>query len=267
MAALLSGSLDIAFIGPVPALTGYERSHGAISIIAGSTSGGAELVTRASIASIEQLNGKAVADPALGGTQDIALRYYLKQHGVATDTTGGGRVKIQPMASNGLVVSAFRDGTLAGAWMPEPYSAEMVNAGGHVLVDEAKLWPGGKWATTNVVVRTAFLRSHPAAVRHFLEGLTDTLSFMQSHTAAAEQAANAQLAGLTSKSLPPNVLDAAWHDQTFTVDPLATTLKVQVAHAVAVGLLKPPSDLASIFRLAPLNDVLRARGHGAVVGL
>ncbi len=39
--ALLSGSIDIAFIGPSPAVTAYAQSHGAVQIISGAASGGA----------------------------------------------------------------------------------------------------------------------------------------------------------------------------------------------------------------------------------
>ncbi len=55
----------------------------------------------------------------------------------------------------------------------------MLQAGGHLLVNEGTLWPGGKWATTNVVVRTAFLQQHPATVQRFLQGLVDTLKYIQ----------------------------------------------------------------------------------------
>src|SRR5271154_6225216 len=41
MEALLAGSLDMTYIGPNPALTGYIRSEGAVRVIAGAVSGGA----------------------------------------------------------------------------------------------------------------------------------------------------------------------------------------------------------------------------------
>jgi NitT/TauT family transport system substrate-binding protein len=46
--ALFAGELDLAYIGPSPAITGYVRSQGdALRVIAGATSGGAALVVRA----------------------------------------------------------------------------------------------------------------------------------------------------------------------------------------------------------------------------
>lgn len=152
--------------------------------------------------------------------------------------------------------------------MPEPYETEMLQAGGHLLVNEATLWPDGKWATTNVVVRTSFLQQHPATVQRFLTGLVDTLKAIQSQPAAAQSAFNTQLAKLQGgKPLSSVVLTEAWNNLTFTADPLASTLQTQVQHGVAVGLLKAPSNLAGIYDLTLLNKVLAAAGEPPVSGL
>ena len=44
-----------------------------------------------------QLKGQKLATPSLGNTQDVALRYWLKQHGLTTTQTGGGDVPITPI--------------------------------------------------------------------------------------------------------------------------------------------------------------------------
>ena len=267
--ALLSSSIDIAFEGPSSALSAYSSSHGAIAIIAGAASGGAGLVTKASITSPSQLKGKTLASPQLANTQDVALRYWLKTQGYTTTTSGGGDVSVQPSSTgNGTIVTEFKSGAIDGAWVPEPYETQMLQAGGHLLVNEATLWPGGKWATTNVVVRTAFLQQHPTTVQHFLQGLVDTLKYIQSDPTGAQTAFNQQLAGLQGgKPLSSKVLTHAWSNLTFTADPLASTLQTQVNHAVAVGLLKPPSNLAGIYQLNSLNAVLAAAGQAQVSGL
>jgi NitT/TauT family transport system substrate-binding protein len=267
--ALLVGSIDIAFEGPSSALSAYSSSHGAIAIIAGAASGGAGLVTRASITSPAQLMGTTLASPQLANTQDVALRYWLSTQGYPTTTSGGGAVHVEPSATgNGTVVTEFKDGAIDGAWMPEPYETEMLQAGGDLLVDEATLWPGGKWATTNVVVRTSFLQQHPATVQRFLQGLVDTLKDIQTQPAAAQSAFNTQLASLQGgKPLSGKVLTKAWDNLTFTADPLALTLQTQVAHGEAVGLLKPPRNLSGIYNLTPLNKVLAGDGQPQVKGL
>src|SRR4029077_14749600 len=75
--AILSGSIDVTFAGPNPTTNAFVQSHGkAIRVIAGSTSGGALLVVKPNIATVAALKGKKIADPQLGGTQDIALRWF-----------------------------------------------------------------------------------------------------------------------------------------------------------------------------------------------
>ncbi len=257
--AVLAGSIDIAFIGPSPAVNGFVKSHGAVQIISGAASAGAALVVKSSITSPSDLKGKTLASPQLANTQDVALKYWLKTQGLS------GSVTVQPSTTgNGTIVTEFKAGAIAGAWVPEPYVAEMVADGGHILVNEKSLWPGGQFSTTAVIVRTAFLSQHPATVQRFLTGLVDTLSAIRSDPAAAQSASNAQLKKLTSKALSPSVLAAAWSDLSFTLDPLEASIQTQTDHAVAVGLLKDPGSLTGLFNLGPLNAVLSAKGQPTV---
>ena len=93
--ALLSGAIDATFIGPNPAINGFAQSDGeALRIVAGSTSGGACLVVAEEIDCPDDLAGTTLASPALGNTQDVALRAWLADNGFATDTSGGGDVHV-----------------------------------------------------------------------------------------------------------------------------------------------------------------------------
>ena len=172
-----------------------------IKIISGAASGGAALVVKKGITSPAQLKGQSLATPSLGNTQDVALRYWLKQHGLTTTQTGGGDVPIKPTTPNSAAVLAFQSGKLAGGWEPAPYDAEMVAAGGHVLVNEASLWPKGQFVTTNLVVTQAFLAAHPSTVNGLLKGQIDANNFIHQNKSAAETAANAELTSITGKGL------------------------------------------------------------------
>src|SRR5689334_19687048 len=72
--ALFAGAIDMTYIGPNPAISGYVRSNGeALRIIAGATSGGASLIVRndSGIQKPEDFHGKRIATPQLGNTQDV----------------------------------------------------------------------------------------------------------------------------------------------------------------------------------------------------
>jgi NitT/TauT family transport system substrate-binding protein len=263
--ALLAGQLDAAYVGPNPAIKAWQTSDGRlIRVISGAASGGAELVVNKKITSASQLKGKKLASPSLGNTQDVSMRYWLKQQGLTTTQTGGGDVPITPISPNSDAVLAFESGGIAGGWEPAPYDAEMVAAGGHVLVNEASLWPGGQFVTTEIVATQSFISANPTVISDLLKGQIEANSYIAANQSAAETAANAELATLSGKSLKPAILSAAFAQVTFTNDPIAASLVTDASHAVSVGLLKPVSNLSGIYDLGPLNKLLTSAGQPAV---
>ncbi len=263
--ALLAGQLDAAYVGPNPAINAWQKSNGtAIKIISGAASGGASLVVKKGITSAAQLKGKSLATPSLGNTQDVALRFWLKQHGLNTTPTGGGDVSIKPIKPNSAAVLEFASGQIDGGWEPEPYATEMVLDGGTRLVNEASLWPGGNFVTTNLVVTQSFLKAHPSTVNGLLKGQIAANSYIGANGTAAASAANAELTKLLGKGLKPNVLSAALPYIHFTNDPIASSLTTDAQHGVAVGLLTPVQNLPGIYDLGPLNALLKADGQPQV---
>jgi len=255
--ALLSGSIDAAYVGPNPAISAFVRSHGeAVRVVAGAASGGAGLVVKPSIASAGQLKGKTLATPQLGNTQDVALRYWLGRQNLSSTTTGGGDVHISPQ-DNAQTLQTFKAGQIDGAWVPEPWLSRLViEGGGKVLVDERTLWPNGMFATTLLLVRDDFLRAHPAVVKGLLEGQVAANDFLQKKPSAAQAAADDALAVLTGKKLSSAILAAAWGNLTFSNDPLASSVKTAAQHAHSLGLLPSLPDLHPLFDVALLDQVL-----------
>jgi NitT/TauT family transport system substrate-binding protein len=263
--ALLAGQLDAAYVGPNPTLKAWQISNGSlIRVVSGAASSGAALVVKKGINSPAQLKGQKLATPSLGNTQDVALRYWLKQHHLTTTPTGGGDVPITPIKPNSAAVLEFKSGQIAGGWEPAPYDIEMVADGGHVLVDEASLWPGGQFVTTNLVVTQKFIAAHPSAVSGLLKGQIQANDYIHSDLSGAQAAANAELNKLLGKDLKPAVLAAAFKEITFTDDPIASSLATDAQHAVAVGLLKPVSNLSALYDLGPLNALLKSAGEAQV---
>ena len=263
--ALLAGQLDAAYVGPNPAIKAWQTSHGKlIKVISGAASGGAALVVKKGITSPAQLKGQKLATPSLGNTQDVALRYWLKQHHLTTTQTGGGDVPITPITPNSAAVLQFKSGQIAGGWEPAPYDIEMVADGGHVLVNEASLWPRGQFVTTNLVVTQAFLAAHPATVNGLVKGQIQANDYIHSNLSGAEAAANAELTTLLGKGLDPSVLSAAFKEISFTDDPIASSLAADAQHAVSVGLLSPVQNISALYDIAPLNALLKAAGEQQV---
>jgi len=262
--AIFGGSLDISYIGPNPAINAWAKSRGAaIRIIAGATSGGAALVTKPSITTPAQLKGKTIASPQLGNTQDVALRSWLKTQGYTTTQEGGGDVKVKPQP-NAITIDTYKAGQIDGAWVPEPFASRLVvESGARVLVNEASLWPDGKFVTTHVIVRTGFLNKHPDVVENFLRGHVEAIEYANANPDEAQTVVNTALENLTGKPLKPDTIKAAWKNLTFTVDPISSSLHESAKHAEDIGLLDPV-DLKGIYELGPLNKVLGDLGKSTV---
>jgi NitT/TauT family transport system substrate-binding protein len=255
--ALLAGQLDAAYVGPNPAINAWQKSGGtAIKIIAGAATGGASIVVAKGITSAAQLKGKSLATPSLGNTQDVALRYWLKQNGLTTSITGGGDVFVKPTTPNSAAVLEFESGQIAGGSEPAPYDVEMVKDGGTVLFSETGV-------TTLLVVTQTFLSAHPAVVADLLKAQIQANDFIKNNPAAAQQDANAELAEYTGKALKASIVAAAWKEITFTDDPDASSLTTDASEAQSLGLLKPV-NLSGIFDLGPLNTALAAAGEPQV---
>jgi NitT/TauT family transport system substrate-binding protein len=255
--AILAGQLDAAYVGPNPAINSWQKSNGsAIKIISGAATGGASVVVKKGIGSVAQLKGKTLATPSLGNTQDVALRYWLKQNGITTNTTGGGDAFVKPTTPNSAAVLEFKSGQIAGASEPAPYDIEMVSDGGTVLFSETGV-------TTLLVVTQSFLSAHPAIVADLVKAQVEANDFIKSNLAAAETDANAELASYTSKPLKASLVAAAFKEITFTDDPDASSLTTDASQAQSLGLLKPV-NLSGIFDLGPLNTALAAAGESQV---
>ena len=79
--------------------------------------------------------------------------------------------------------------------------------------------------------------------------------------------ASDQLEELTSSKLDPKVLASAWDKLTFTNDPLADTLQKDYEDAEDLGLIEPIDDLAGLYDLDLVNELLSADGQEEVQGL
>lgn len=147
-----------------------------------------------------------------------------------------------------------------------PFDAQMAADGGHVLVNEAALWPGGRYATAVLVVTVRFLTAHPAMVNALLKAHVQATDLLATDRTLAQAAAGIEFTDLFSHNLPAPLLTMSFAQLTFTSDPLAATILAEARRAAMAGLLKPAPSLAGLFDLGPLNKLLRAAGQVTVQG-
>jgi len=235
--ALFAGEIDASFIGPNPAINGYIQSGGeALRIVAGATSGGALFIVdpESGIAQPEDLNGKKIASPQLGNTQDVALRAWLIEQGLGAKESGGD-VDVQPIA-NSDTLALFQQGALA------------------------ELWPDGKYVTTHLIVSTDFLEERPDVVEGLVRATVKTTEWINENPEEAKTLVNAQIEEISGAALPQAVIDAAWENIEITYDPITSSLVKSAEDAFALGYLEEEPDLDGIYALDILNAVLQDEG-------
>jgi NitT/TauT family transport system substrate-binding protein len=266
--AVFAGQLDLAYIGPNPAINGYIKSDGkALRIVCGATSGGAAFVVRpaANIKTPADLAGKKLATPQLGNTQDVALRKYILDNGMKTFEDGG-TVEVIP-TENPLILDMFRLGVIDGAWVPEPWASRLVvEGGGEVFLDERDLWTetGGEFVTGHIIVSTKFLTEHPDLVKAWIRAHVEITQWELEHPAEARELLNLEIEKLTGKKLSDEVLSMAWGRMTVTWDPVSASLYASAESAHETGFLKDKPVLDGIYDLTLLNEVLKEDGLPAV---
>lgn len=265
--AMFADSLDLAYIGPNPAINGYVKSKGeALRIIAGSASGGAGLVVRqdAGIGKIEDFHGKKIASPQLGNTQDVALRRWLKDNGFVLKERGGD-VQVLPI-NNPDQLTLFLKKEIDGAWTVEPWVSRLIKEGnGALFLDERSVWPGGEFVTANIIVSKKFLENNRELVKKWLSCHVDVTNWINSNQDEAKKILNKELERITGKPLPEEILNEAFLRIKITYDPVKDSLFTSAKWAFQQGFLgeKFP-DLSQIYDLSILNEILKEKNLGTV---
>jgi len=257
LAAIQAGALDAAYIGPNPTITAWTQLDKGVKIVSGAASGGAYFVVAKNINSAADLKGKTVASPQLGNTQDVALRNWLKSKGLSTDTSGGGDVKVIPQ-DNATSLTAFEQGNIQGAWVPEPWATRLVTeGGGKVLVDEKTLWPKGQYVTTQLIVTTDFLKSHADVVQKLVNGQVAANDYIKTNTADAESLVSQGIKNITGKPISGDLVIASFKNIDFTNDPIASSLVKDNTTQKQFGF-PAATSLKGIYDLSYLNKALKA---------
>lgn len=260
--AVFSEDLDIAYVGPSPAINGYVRSGGkALRVISGVSAGGALFIVGpdSGIKKPVDISGKKIATPQLGNTQDIALREYIKNFGLKPREKGG-TVNILPLR-NPDILNLFMQKKIHGAWVQEPWATRLLKqSGGEIFIDEKTLWDGGRYCASLMIVSSNFLKQHPALVEKWLTAHVEITRWINQNPEEAKTLICRQIKALSGISLPKDIIDDAFSRLEITYDPIVSSLYSYAEMAYDAGFLgdrKP--DLTGMVDLRLLNRILKEK--------
>lgn len=248
MEAMAAGELDMAYVGPGPALSGFARGI-PVSIIAGVNEGGAVLVAAADadIAKVGDLAGKKVAIPQFGNTQDITLRHLMWEYGLKDKAKGGNVTVIQAAPAD--VLTMFVRGQVDAALMPEPWGSVLEKKGGAKLIlNWNEIWCNGQYPTTVLLVDKRYADHNPAVVQAFIKGHVQAIEFIANNQKESLQSISRQLKLLTNKELPDDVLQSAFNRSRATIAVKPSVLQEFADLSVEAGYLKDRVNAEQIIR-------------------
>ncbi len=237
--SLFAGSIDIAYVGPGPAINGFLKSEDHnIKILSGAASGGASFIVHSNskINSVADFEGKRIAAPQIGNTQDISLRSYIFENGLKPAEKGGSVTVLNLSTSD--IYTLFAKGDIDAAWVPEPTATILVQQlDGKRLFKEEELWPENKFASVLLIAREEYVNQHPELINKWLEANQQTVNWINSNPEQTKIIFIKFMKKETGKSLPGGLIDEAFSNLQITSDPVVSSIHTFAKKAYSLGYL------------------------------
>ena len=237
--SLFAGSVDIAYVGPGPAINGFLKSeHHNVKILSGAASGGASFIVHpdSKINSAADFEGKKIAAPQIGNTQDISLRNYLSENGLKPAEKGGSVIILNLDSSD--IYTLFAKGDIDAAWIPEPTATILVQQlDGKRLFKEEELWPENKFASVLLIAREEYVNQNPDLINKWLEAHQQTVNWINSNPEQTRILFIQFMKKETGKSLPDGLIDEALSNLEITSDPIVSSIHTFAKRADSLGYL------------------------------
>lgn len=185
---LIKGELDIAAVPANLASVLYNKTNGAVSVLAVNTLGVLYIVEKGeSVNSLADLKGKTVYATGKGTTPEYSLRYLLTQNGIDPDND----VTIEFRSEATEIVSVLATAEEGIALLPQPYvtvasnKVEGLRTAINLNDEWNKLDNGSKLVTGVVIARNEFIENNRDAVSAFLAEYKQSVDYVNNNVEAA----------------------------------------------------------------------------------
>ena len=193
VAAIASGSADVAACPTNLAATLYQKTSGAVQLLALNTLGVLHVVTAdESIQSVQDLAGRTVYATGQGSVPEYALSYILEQNGLT------GSVTVEYVAEHSELATMLAAGRAQIGVLPEPHvtSALMQNDSLRAALDVTALFEDAARADSKedmvlsmgcVIVSRAYAQEHPEALAQFMADYAASVEMVNADVSGAAQ--------------------------------------------------------------------------------
>mgnify|MGYP005991900825 FL=1 len=259
--SLFANSVDIAYVGPGPAINGFLNSeNNNIQILSGAASGGASFIVHpeSEINSASDFSGKKIAAPQIGNTQDVSLRHYLSENNLKPAEKGGSVVIYN--ISNPDIYTLFVKGDIDGAWVAEPWATILeTELNGKRLFFEEDLWPNKQFASVLLIANTDYVKKNPELISKFLISHHNTVEWINDNPLETRIIFNDFLKSHLGQSLSDTVVDISLSNLEITTNPVKDSVYSFAEKANVLGYLgRNGYDLSEIFYTIDSNPNLES---------
>jgi len=248
--SIFAGSVDIAYVGPGPAINGFLKSeHHDVKILSGAASGGVSFIVspNSKINSVDDFNGKRIAAPQIGNSQDISLRTYLSENGLKPAEKGGSVIVLN--VPNSDIYTLFAKGDIDAAWVAEPTATILVQQlNGTRLFNEEDIWPENRFASVLLIAKEEYVNQHPQVIQKWLDAHQQTIDWINSNPEQTRIIFKQFMKKETGKSLSDKLIDESLSNLEITSDPIVNSIETFAKRADSLGYLgRHGYDLNGIF--------------------
>lgn len=246
MESMLTGAIDVTYVGPNPAINSFIKSRGEeIRIIAGAADGGAGLVVnpKLNIKTAQDFKSKKIASPQYANTQDVAARAWVIANNMTVDNGAGGDVQVIP-TKNPDQLALFLSGDIDAVWGVEPWISILEKNGG------AKMFLFEKDAVTTVLTSSVkALNKNKELIKKFRDAHVELTKWINENPKEAKELVLKGLESITRSKgkISPELVDSAWERIIFTPEINRKGIEKFVDDASACGFIKQRIDMAPLF--------------------
>jgi NitT/TauT family transport system substrate-binding protein len=255
--SLFANSIDIAYVGPGPAINAFLKSDdNNVKILAGAASGGASFIVHqdSKIESVNDFPGKRIAAPQIGNTQDVSLRHFLSENGLKPAEKGGSVIILN--VPNPDIYTLFTKGDIDAAWVPEPWATILVNElGGTRLFYEEDLWPENQFASVLLIGNVDYINQHPQIIKNWLSSHVKTVNWINANPEETKVIFNQFLEKTYGQTLSDDVISESLDNLEITSDPINESIIIFAERADSLGYLgRDGYNIEGIFYDVEMNN-------------
>lgn len=253
MESLVTHTIDVSYVGPNPALNTYLRSKGKeVRLLSGAIRGGAGLVVQKDLATkpLKEWNGKKIASPQYGNTQDVACRNWVQNQ-----QKNAIKLMILP-ATNPDQLMLFKKKQIDGAWTIEPWRSRLISEGEGILyLDDKESW------TTILVASNDFCAHSSELTKAFVQAHHALNQWIQEHFEEAARLIQSELKHQMGVFFDKEFILQALKNLHFDIHPKQQDFEKLIDDAITTSLLKKelklPLDL--FFQEITKNETISSK--------